>query len=119
MIQGHVPARVWGFESPLRHQNEWGCGASSRVTEPEKARMALVKKCPLVDRVVLSGVKNHLPHIVKMRPDVIALGYDQSAYVSNLKKDLKNKGILVKITRLKPYKEKIYKNRLIKKIKII
>ena len=41
MIQGHVPARVWGFESPLRHQNEWGCGASSRVTEPEKARMAL------------------------------------------------------------------------------
>jgi hypothetical protein len=20
MIQGHVPARVWGFESPLRHQ---------------------------------------------------------------------------------------------------
>ncbi len=19
MIQGHVPARVWGFESPLRH----------------------------------------------------------------------------------------------------
>ena len=20
LIQGHVPARVWGFESPLRHQ---------------------------------------------------------------------------------------------------
>jgi protein-L-isoaspartate(D-aspartate) O-methyltransferase len=24
MIQGHVPARVWGFESPLRHQRKSG-----------------------------------------------------------------------------------------------
>jgi hypothetical protein len=35
--------------------------------------------------------------------------------VKNLKKDLKNKGILVKIVRMKPYKEKIYKNHLLKK----
>jgi len=80
----------------------------------EKARMALIKKCALVDQVVLAGIKNHLPHIVKMRPDIIALGYDQKAYVQNLKKDLKNKGILVKIVRLKPYKEKVYKNHLLK-----
>ena len=42
----------------------------------------------------------------KEKPDVIALGYDQKAYIKNLKKDLKNKGISVKIIRLKPYKEK-------------
>lgn len=80
----------------------------------ERIRMALVKKCNLIDRVVLSGIKNHLPHIIKIRPDIIALGYDQNAYVQNLKKNLKNKGILVKIVRLKPYKERIYKNRLLK-----
>lgn len=106
----------------------------------EWARMALVKKSKLVDKVVLSGVKSHLPHIIKICPDIIALGYDQKAYidkrgsrgrvlshtaseskshqgnpyVQNLKKDLKNKGISVKITRLKPYKEKIYKNHLLK-----
>ena len=74
--------------------------------------MILVKKCKLVDKAVLSGVKNHIPHIVKEYPDIIALGYDQKAYVKNLKKDLKN--ITVKIIRLKPYKEKIYKNRLLK-----
>jgi FAD synthetase len=81
---------------------------------PERARMVLVEKCKLVDRVVLSGIKNHLPHIIKIRPDIIALGYDQKAYVQNLKKDLKNKGIFTKIVRLKPYKEKIYKNHLLK-----
>lgn len=80
----------------------------------ELERMALVKKCKLIDRVVLSGIKNHLSHIVKMRPDIIALGYDQKAYVKNLKKDLKNKGILIKIIRLKSYKGKTYKNHLLK-----
>jgi len=80
----------------------------------ERERMVLAKKCKLVDQVVLSGLKEHLPHIIKMRPDIIALGYDQKAYVQNLKKDLKNKGILTKIVRLKPHKEKIYKNHLLR-----
>ncbi|KKQ07471.1 MAG: Cytidyltransferase-related enzyme [Parcubacteria group bacterium GW2011_GWB1_36_5] len=80
----------------------------------EKKRMALVKKCKLVDKVVLAGIRNHIPHIAKENPDIIALGYDQKAYVENLKKYLKNKGILVKIFRLKPYQEKIHKNHLLK-----
>jgi cytidyltransferase-like protein len=79
----------------------------------EKERMALIKKCKLADKVVLAGLKNHIPHIAKESPDIIALGYDQKAYVKNLKKDLKNKNILIKIIRLKPYKEKIYKNHLL------
>ena len=82
---------------------------------PEKKRMILIKRSKLADKVVLSGIKNHITHIVKENPDIIALGYDQVAYVKNLKKDLKNKGILIKIIRLKPYNEKIYKNRLLNK----
>ena len=81
----------------------------------EKKRMVLIKKCKIVDKVVLSGIKNHIPHIIKEHPDVIALGYDQKTYVKNLKKDLKNKGILVKIIRLKSYKERMYKNHLLNK----
>jgi len=80
----------------------------------EKQRIRLVKKCKLVDKVVLSGIKNYLPHIIKEHPDIIALGYDQKFYVQNLKKDLKNKGLIVKIVRLKPFKEKIYKSHLLK-----
>jgi FAD synthetase len=80
----------------------------------ERARLALVKKCEWADRVVLAGLEKHLPHILKVRPHIIALGYDQKAYVPNLKKDLKNQGVLVKIVRLKPYKHKIFKNHLLK-----
>jgi FAD synthetase len=81
----------------------------------ERERMILVKKCKLIDKVVLSGLRSHLPHIVKIHPDIIALGYDQKAYVKNLKKDLKNNGIWVKVIRLKPFREKIYKNHLLKR----
>jgi FAD synthetase len=81
----------------------------------ERARMRLVKKNKLADKVVLAGAKNYLSHILKEKPDIIALGYDQRAYVKNLKKDLKNKGFSVKIVRLKPYKKHIFKNHLLKK----
>ncbi len=80
----------------------------------EKKRLALIKKYKIADKIVLSGIKNHIPHITKEKPDIIALGYDQKAYVKNLKKDLKNKGTLAKIVRLRPYREKIYKNNLLK-----
>lgn len=90
-------------------------GRKTRLSE--KSRVELVKNSKIVDKVVLSGVKNHLPHILKESPEIIALGYDQKAYVKNLKKDLKQAGLVVKIVRLKPYKEKIYKNTLLRKHK--
>ena len=83
-------------------------------TLKEKARINLVKSCKFADKVILSGLSNHIPHIAKERPDIIALGYDQKDYVKNLKKDLKNKGVSVKIVRLKPYKDKVYKNHLLR-----
>lgn len=85
---------------------------------PEKKRILLLKKFnkkyKLADRIILSGPQNHIAHILKMRPDIIALGYDQKHYVKNLKKDLKSEGLTVKIRRLKPYKQNIYKNHLLK-----
>ena len=85
----------------------------------EQKRIKLVKKSKLVDKVVLGGMNNHLPHILKEHPSIIALGYDQKSYVKNLKKDLKTKGLFVKIVRLKPYKTHLDKNRLLKgKLKI-
>lgn len=83
----------------------------------EKKRALLVKKTGIADKIILGGSKNHIPHIAKERPDIIALGYDQSHYVKNLRDDLAKKGIKVKIVRLKPYKVHIYKNHLIKQKK--
>jgi len=87
-------------------------GESPRLGE--KKRTTLVRKCKLIDKVVLSGMRDHVPHIVKERPKIIALGYDQKFYIKNLKKDLKNKGLEAKIVRLRPYKEKIFKNHLLR-----
>jgi len=79
----------------------------------EKKRLSDLKKSNLANKVVLGGMKDHLPHILREKPDIIALGYDQKFYVKNLKKDLKDKGLLVKVVRLRPYREKIYKSSLL------
>ena len=80
----------------------------------EKQRLAVIKKCPLVDKSVLGGLKSHIPHILKEKPDIIALGYDQLAYVKNLKKLLQKSGLKVKIVRLKAFYPKVYKSSLFK-----
>jgi FAD synthetase len=81
----------------------------------EKQRIKLVRKEKFVNKVVLGGLTSHLPHIIKEKPEIIALGYDQKYYVKNLKQELAKKGLSVEIIRLKPFKEKIYKNHLLKK----
>ncbi|HYV33712.1 MAG TPA: FAD synthase, partial [Candidatus Limnocylindria bacterium] len=80
----------------------------------EAERLKAVKKSRLVDKAVLGGLKNHLPHILKQKPAMIALGYDQSAYVNNLKLALKKHGLSVRIARLKAFKPGIYKSSLVK-----
>ncbi|KKR78939.1 MAG: Cytidyltransferase-related domain protein [Candidatus Nomurabacteria bacterium GW2011_GWA2_40_9] len=85
----------------------------------EKQRMNLVKKTGLVNKVILGGVDNYLAHILRENPDIICLGYDQKAYVQELRKDLKKNGFLAKIIRLKPYKKKIYKNHLLKTKRVL
>ena len=92
-------------------------GKKTRLSELE--RLALVKKCTLVNKVVLAGKDEYLPHILKERPDIIALGYDQKAYVKMLRKDLRDMKSKIKIIRLKPYKENVYKNHLIHKNNLV
>ena len=85
----------------------------------ELVRISKVKKCPLVDKVILGGVKSYLPHILKERPQIIALGYDQVAYVKNLKWLLGKKGLIVEIKRLKSHNPQIYKSSLLKLAKSV
>lgn len=80
----------------------------------ERRRAGLVKDTGLADKVVLGGLRRHIPHIKKERPDIIALGYDQSAYIKDLDRELKGAGLSVTVTRLKPYKEKKYKNSILR-----
>lgn len=77
---------------------------------PEKQRLAAIKSLRLVDNAVLGGIKNHIPHILKLKPEIIALGYDQKAYVLNLKSALKKQGLSLRIVRLKSFRPKLYKS---------
>lgn len=79
----------------------------------EKERLGAVEKSPLVNKAVLAGLREHLPHILRERPDIIALGYDQKAYIKNLKKDLSERGLEVKLVRLLPFRPDIYKSHLL------
>ncbi len=80
----------------------------------EKTRLLSVKKSALVDKAVPGGLKSYIPHILENRPQIIALGYDQTAYVKNLKSLLNSKGLKVKVVRLKAFKPSVYKSSLAK-----
>src|SRR3989344_1320798 len=80
----------------------------------EKKRLEAVKKISFVNKAVLGGVKNYLTHILREKPEIIALGYDQKAYVVGLKNALESSGLSVKIKRLKAFKARIYKSSFLK-----
>lgn len=80
----------------------------------ENKRLAVVKKSGLADRVVLGAIKSYLNKIVQLNPHIIALGYDQTAYTKGLAKALLEKGLKVKIVKLKPHKPHLYKSSIIK-----
>ncbi len=65
----------------------------------ESSRAYIVKNLKPVDRVVL-GEKDPLDSIVKIRPDVIALGYDQWAEERWLRDELRKRGMEVEVVRL-------------------
>ncbi len=85
----------------------------------ERARLAAIKKLSkktkLVNKVVLGGLRNHIPHILKQRPNIIALGHDQKEYTNGLKSALAARGLKVKIVRLKAHQRHRYRSSLLLK----
>ncbi len=80
-----------------------------KAENTEKDRLSLVESCKLVDQVVLGAKDNFFKKILEINPSIIALGYDQKAYVEELKKRLKVQGSQIKVVRLKPYKKSVHK----------
>jgi FAD synthetase len=87
-------------------------GHKSRFSE--KQRLIKVKQSKLVNKAMLGSLKDYIGHILKEKPQIIALGYDQKAYTKNLRKLLLKAGLEVKVVRLKAFYPKIYKSSLVK-----
>ena len=77
---------------------------------PEEARRKTVAACALVDEVMWGDEVGDMAHIERVRPDIIALGYDQGGeYVAALETDMAAAGLSTKIVRLDAYMPEVYK----------
>lgn len=76
----------------------------------ELVRLQVVGAHPFVDYALLGDEIGYMAHIRKVKPDIIALGYDQRGeYIVDLKRDLKESELPTRIVRLKAHKPEIYK----------
>ena len=81
----------------------------------EQQRLRMVKALKPVDRAVLGYNANMFRIVRKIKPDVIALGYDQGMSVKHLKEQLALGGLEPRIVRLKAFRPNRYKSTKIRK----
>ena len=82
----------------------------------EKERLAIVSSLKYVDQAVLGGRSHYLAHTLKLKPDIVALGYDQRAYERHLRADIKSGKLKARLVRLAPYQSGKYKSTRYKKL---
>ena len=72
---------------------------------PEKMRLELVNSLKPVDRAVLGKSGDKYKVVEEIRPDVIAIGYDQPFNEKVLEEDLGKRGLEVKVVRMTGYSD--------------
>lgn len=80
----------------------------------EKKRLNALKDTGWADKVILGNLDDKHKVVVKYKPDVIALGYDQYAFTFRLEKTIIENKLNTKIVRMEAYKPDIYKSSIIK-----
>ncbi len=71
---------------------------------PEDIRLDLIKELKIVDEAYL-GYKDDMYAIVEeIKPDIIALGYDQIHDETTIRKEMKKRNLKAKVVRLSEYK---------------
>ena len=84
---------------------------------PENMRMEMVASLKPVDRAVLGYEKDHNRIVEEIKPDIIAVGYDQKHDLEKIKQELSKRGLNVKVVRLPQFDHDLNGTRkIIKKI---
>ena len=74
---------------------------------PEDQRRALVESLKVVDEAILGYEDMDMLKVIeKVKPDVIALGYDEEKIEKELKRIIAEKGLNIKIVRIDRFEEK-------------
>jgi FAD synthetase len=72
---------------------------------PQDQRRRLVQALGIVDKAVIGlDTEDHTEIVIKTRPDIVALGYDQYTNIEMLEKRIDEEGLKTKIVRLKKRK---------------
>lgn len=67
---------------------------------PEEFRRDLVESLKPVDRAILGGEGDMFKVVEELRPDIIALGYDQYHDAERIEAELKKRGLDIEVVRL-------------------
>ena len=76
----------------------------------EKKRLEVVSAFSAVNKAVLGKKGNVYWVLDEFKPDIIALGYDQSYFTDRLQEELGRRGMKSRIVRLQPYLPEKYKS---------
>ena len=71
---------------------------------PENIRLGLIKELSIVDEAYIGHEKDMYKVVEDIKPDIIALGYDQIHNEKNIISELKKRKLTTKVVRLKEYK---------------
>jgi FAD synthetase len=70
---------------------------------PQEIRLNLIKELKIVDEAYLGHEDDMFEIVEEIKPDIIALGFDQLHDKYNIEKELKKRKIKAEIVRLKKY----------------
>lgn len=71
---------------------------------PEEIRLDLIKEVKVVDEAYLGYEDDMYAIVEEVKPDIIALGYDQIHDENTIKSELKKRKLTAKVVRLSEYK---------------
>ena len=71
---------------------------------PEHVRLSLIKELKMVDEAYLGYEDDMYKIVEEVKPDIIALGFDQIHDENKIKAELKKRNINAKVVRLKEFK---------------
>jgi len=70
---------------------------------PEEQRLQMVSALKMVDKAMLGSEKDIYEPLYSVKPDIIALGYDQAFDEEKLERELRARGFHSKVIRIKKH----------------
>ncbi len=72
---------------------------------PENQRLRMVKALKIVDDAILGSESDIFEPLFKIKPDIIALGFDQKFEEAWLREELNKRGIKARVVRIKKFED--------------